>query len=126
MFFVGILGIESKEKELRTFPNLICKACGRVTAYRLVKAYKYFHIFFIPIYRWDFRYYLISKCCGSVFEISNEQGKDLEEGKDYMLDRLKLTILEDNSCSGNIVCFNCGKEVSSEFEFCPHCGARLK
>ncbi len=65
---------------------------------------------------------LISKCCGSVFELTKNQGQDLEHGKDSILDNLNITIVEDNSCKTNILCYNCGESVESRFEFCPHCG----
>ena len=120
------MGIESKEKELRTIPNLMCKACGRLTSYKLIKTYNYFQLFFIPIFRWKERYMLISKCCGSVFELTKNQGQDLEHGKDSILDNLNITIVEDNSCKTNILCYNCGESVESRFEFCPHCGKKLR
>ena len=126
MFFIGIMGIANKEKKLRVIPNLICKACGKLTSYRLVKTYKYFQLFFIPIFRWDERYMLISECCGSVFQLDKVQGEDLEHGKDSILNNLSMTIVEDNSCKTNILCYNCGKSVEARFEFCPHCGNKLR
>jgi len=125
MFFIGIMGIANKEKELRTIPNLICKACGRLTSYKLIKTYRYFQLFFIPVFKWNQRYVMVSECCGSIFELTKMQGQDLEQGRDSVLNNLNMTIVEDNACKTNISCYNCGKSVESKFEFCPYCGAKL-
>lgn len=125
MFFIGIMGIESKQKELRIINNMICKSCGRMTAYKLIKTYNCFQLFFIPVFRWKEQYYLISKCCGSIFEVSNEQGEDLENGNDSGLSNLNITIVEDRSQSGKLICHSCGKEVDGSFNYCPYCGAKL-
>lgn len=126
MFFIGIMGVESKQKEIKTIPNLICKACGKLTSYSLVKTYNCFQLFFIPIFNWGQKYILISKCCGSIFELTKEQGEDIEKGNEFIFDDLKMTIVEDNACKTNILCHNCGKSIEARFEFCPHCGAKLK
>ncbi len=62
MFFL-IGGVEQKRKELRTFNNCVC-ACGRMTSAVLVVYYSCFHLFFIPLFKWNKRYYVVSRCCG--------------------------------------------------------------
>jgi len=126
MFFIGIFGMGTKNKDIRIINNMICKSCGRMTSYKFIKTYSYFEIFFIPIFKWSERYYLISKCCGSLFELSKEEGEQLAKGDDSILDKLNITIVEDNSRCGKLMCHNCGKEVDESFEFCPYCGTRLK
>lgn len=126
MFFIGIMGIESKQKELRSINNMICKSCGRMTSYKLIKTYNCFQIFFIPVFRWGNQYYLVSKCCGSIFEVSKEHGEDLEKGNDSVLSNLNITIVEDRPQSGKLICGSCGKEVNGSFDYCPYCGVKLK
>jgi hypothetical protein len=111
MFFVGILGIESKQKEIRTIPNMMCKACGRLTSYSLIKTYNYFQLFFIAIFKWGETYRLMSKCCGSVFELTKEQGEDLEKGNTSDFNDLNIIMVENNSCRTNIFCHNCGARL---------------
>lgn len=126
MFFFGVLGIDEKQTEIKKIPNLMCKACGRLTTYSLVKTYNCFHLFFVPVIKWGQRYLLISKCCGSIFELTLEQGKEVEKGNDSIFDNLNITLVEDNSCKTNIFCRNCGKSIEPRFEYCPHCGAKLR
>jgi RNA polymerase subunit RPABC4/transcription elongation factor Spt4 len=33
VFFFGIFGLQSKEKELRDINNITCKKCGRISVY---------------------------------------------------------------------------------------------
>ncbi|MFT8313220.1 MAG: zinc ribbon domain-containing protein [Clostridium sp.] len=126
MFFIGIFGMGTKDVDIRTINNMICKSCGRMTSYKLVKTYNYFQLFFIPIFRWGEKYYLISKCCGSLFELSRQDGEDLANGNNSILSNLNINIVEDNSQCGKLVCHRCGKEVDESFEFCPYCGTKLK
>jgi RNA polymerase subunit RPABC4/transcription elongation factor Spt4 len=126
VFFIGIFGAGKRHEEIRIINNMVCKSCERMTAYKLIKMYNYFQIFFIPIFKWREEYYLISKCCGSIFGLSKEQGEDLEKGEDSVLSNLNITILEDNrSQCGKLICDNCGKEVDENFDFCPYCGTKL-
>jgi hypothetical protein len=126
MFFAAIFGITQKEDVIRKIPNLICRSCGRITSYQLVKSSYVFHLFFIPVFSWKVEYYLSSDCCKSIFELTISQGKDLAEGKDSVLDNLNLNITEENCAVNDIICFNCKNKVEAKFEYCPYCGSRIK
>ena len=78
MFFIGIFGIENKQKEVKQLENIYCKTCSTRTMGTLIKSYEYFHIFFIPIFRWNEKYYVMCKRCNSIYEISKEKGKAIE------------------------------------------------
>ncbi|NLT96782.1 MAG: zinc ribbon domain-containing protein, partial [Christensenellaceae bacterium] len=43
MFFIGIFGIEDKEKELREYANIVCPNCGGYSRAVLTQYYTYFH-----------------------------------------------------------------------------------
>ncbi|MCM0648284.1 zinc ribbon domain-containing protein [Clostridium swellfunianum] len=125
MFFFGVFGMQGKEKEIRDMSSITCKSCGRYSAYKLVKAYNYFHVFFIPVYNWGAKYYLVSRCCNDVFQIPNELGKALEEGQNIPIRDEDLTsVYNEAYYSGEKVCPNCRRSISSEFQYCPHCGNR--
>lgn len=124
MFFIGVFGIETKQEEIKDIQNVICKGCGSLTSYRLIKTYNLFHFFFIPIIKWSKRYFLISRCCNSAFEILSEKGEQLERGMDIPLNDDDLKPLY-NDYSYNL-CPNCKREVDLSFMYCPFCGTRLR
>lgn len=130
MFFFGIFGIESKKKELRLIQNIICKACGSMSTYTLIKVYNYFHLFFIPIFKWGETYYIEARCCGAVFEVSKEKGKQLESGRDIPLTDYDLRQVSsgnrNNRYSDYRVCPSCGRNVDSSYVYCPYCGNKIR
>lgn len=131
MFFFGIFGVSSKEKEVRDIRNKICKKCNSMTTYKLIKTYNIFHIFFIPIIKWGEKYYLKSRCCATIFEIAEEVGKRLEQGEDVHIQDSQIREIysnhEDNFYGdGEISCRGCGSRVKSSFKYCPNCGEKLK
>lgn len=125
MFFIGIMGIDVKSKEIRDINNITCKHCGRFGMYKLVKEYSYFHFFFIPLFRWGVKYYLISRCCQNVFSISKEKGKRLEDGLDTFVDTDELQYEYNGKGQAKNNCFNCGSVIDSSFEYCPRCGNKV-
>jgi hypothetical protein len=130
MFFFGIFGIESKEKELRFIQNVICKACSSMSTYRLIKVYNYFHFFFIPIFKWGEVYYVEARCCRAVFEIDKEVGRKLETGGDIPLTdadlRQAYTGSHSHGYANERVCHTCGRNVDSSYSYCPYCGNKMK
>lgn len=131
MFFFGIFGIQSKQKEIRQIQNIICKACGAISAYTLIKTCNCFEFFFIPLFKWGETYYLQDKRCGAVFEISKELGHRLERGDDISFNDWDLK--ETNTAydygysnSGYIICKNCGRKFDSSYAYCPYCGEKLR
>ena len=130
MFFFGIFGIESKEKELRFIQNVICKACSSMSTYRLIKVYNYFHFFFIPIFKWGETYYVETRCCGAVFEVNIEKGRQLENGRDvpFTDDDLRQVNAgnRENRYSSEKLCHTCGRNVDSSYSYCPYCGNKMK
>jgi hypothetical protein len=126
MFFFGVFGMHGKEKEIRDISNITCKSCGRFSSYKLVKAYNYFHVFFIPVYNWGTQYFLVSRCCNSLFKIPEQLGKALEEGENVPVrDGDLLPVYNGDSAGGEKLCHNCRRLVDAEFKYCPHCGARI-
>lgn len=126
MFFIGVFGIEEKYKEIRNIQNMICKDCERMTTYELIEIYSFFHFFFIPIFRWNYRYYLKCRSCNAVFQIPKALGESLKMGENSPINNgdLNYAFREENVTSIT-ECNNCGREVDRKFQYCPHCGHKL-
>ena len=123
MFFVGIFGIEEKHKEIRSIQNMVCKDCQRMTTYELIEVYNFFHFFFVPIFKWNYRYYLKCRSCTTVFQISKELGEVLKAGENPAINDEELnSVFGEEDYVSITTCSNCGREIRSEFEYCPHCG----
>ena len=45
MFFIGVFGMENKDKEIEILNNISCKKCNKIVTGRLIKNFDFFHIF---------------------------------------------------------------------------------
>ena len=103
MFFIGIFGVDNKEKEIKILNNIVCKNCNISNGGKLIKTFTYFHFFFIPIFKWNEKYYVICSGCNSIFSISNEKGKAIEKGENIEIeneihaDKYPVVALLDNN-----------------------------
>jgi hypothetical protein len=130
-FIFGVFGIGSKEKEIKDIQNIVCKKCGSMSTYKLSKVYKYFHIFFIPVFKWGSKYYLKTRCCRSYFELKREIGERIEN--EEIIDISNEDIIEiyneDNNFNNSFdiqICEYCGKNINRGYVYCPHCGHKHK
>ena len=129
MFFIGIFGRENKEKEVKIINNLTCKSCNRLSMARIIKHYEFFHFFFIPIFKWNEKYYVECGSCKKIFSISKEKGKVIERGENIDITYWDLHEINNNygyDYNINSVCKSCGKVVDSEYKYCPYCGHEIK
>lgn len=128
MFFIGIFGIDNKEKEIKIINNLCCKNCNISNGARLIKSYTFFHFFFIPLFRWNEDYYVICNGCNTSFSISKEKGKAVERGEDIEITYWDLKEVNNNYGSYYTVrrCSRCSREVENTFKYCPYCGEKIK
>lgn len=115
MFFVGILGVDSKNKEVKKLHGVECISCEQLGAVKLIKSYSYFHIFFIPIFKWNEAYYLLCEKCNSIYSISTEKAKKIEKDEHIELIHCDLKKINNN-------CRHCGAELNSNYRYCPYCG----
>jgi len=123
MFFFGIFGIHQAAKPTGRQHQGICPACGRLTRFEIIKTYSYFHLFFIPLFRWNVRYLLKSACCGSVFLLDGEISRQLENGEAPEIREENLQPLQPGG-PGKI-CPRCRAAVNPAYAYCPHCGQSL-
>jgi len=119
MFFIGIFGIQDKQRVVREYPNVICK-CGSLSRGELIEEYTYFHFFFIPIFKWNKRYYMRFRCCNRIFRVPPDYVNELKDSTDVDVNRLE----EVQTYFGN-QCSNCGAVLHRSFAYCPYCGQKI-
>ena len=90
--------------------------------------------FFIPIFKWNRRFFVEMSCCGAVYELDPEVGKRLLRGEEVEITENDLTLRQDgngNPWTGSDashrhkVCPSCGFETDEDFSYCPKCGKPL-
>lgn len=128
MIFIG--GISSAVKQLEYLKTVICSVCGSYERYQVYMTYTYFSFFFIPLFKWNRKFYVKMTCCGSVYELNREVGVKLLRGEGTDIEESDLTLIQTGT--GNPFeerleerCPGCGCRVSEEFSYCPHCGRKL-
>lgn len=123
MFFIAFFGIQDKEKHIGTCNNVICKSCEMFGRYEIYKYYRYFHLFFIPLFRWNVRYLVKASCCGSLFELDPAVGKEFEKNPDTEIRSEHLQPIRSRMPYKH--CPSCNTDVPSDFSYCPYCGGKL-
>lgn len=118
MFF--IMGSGQDQKQLDFDQIIICKCCGKYGHLRAFMAYSYLSFFFIPLFKWNRRYYVQMSCCDAVCELNPELGKEIERGNIVNLNVDALNF-QNNHYMGKH-CANCGFYTTEDFDFCPKCG----
>ena len=128
MFFIGIFGIDSKEKEIKNLLNSYCKKCNISSDLTLIKSFTFFHFFFIPLFKWNENYYVVCNKCGSIYSIPKEKGKAIEKGENIEITYWDLNEVKNSYGDYYSVkrCSKCNKEVENGFEYCPYCGEKIK
>ena len=98
------------------------------------QTYMYFSFFFIPLFKWNKRFYVKMSCCDAVYELDPEVGKALLHGQQADIKSSDLTLVQEGRRRGYYdsgiyktwkKCGNCGYETEEDFEYCPKCGRRL-
>ena len=127
MFF--IMGVEPKQKQLSYNELFVCNQCGKYGRYEVFLTFMCFSLFFIPLIKWNKRYYVRTSCCGEVYELDPAIGGAIARGKQVEIqpEHLKKVRGYGNVQSQGAVkkCPDCGYETAEDFQFCPKCGRQL-
>ncbi len=125
MFF--IMGISSGQKQLDFDQVEICTCCGKYGHMKVFMTYTYLMFFFIPLFKWNKRYFVRMSCCNSMAELDRETGQGIERGQIHHLDIRALNFSVNNGRLGRELrrCPNCGYTTEENFDFCPKCGNPL-
>lgn len=122
-----IFGITQGEKRLGFDQTAVCPCCGRYGRYEVFMTYMCFSLFFIPIVKWNKRYYVKTICCHAVCEIDRELGERIRKGQagEIRESDLHFGCYGDTDKHGAKRCENCGYETEEDFQYCPKCGKPL-
>lgn len=124
MFF--LMGINNGRKDLDFNQTIVCKLCGRFGRYQVFMTYTVLSLFFIPVIKWNRRYYVQTSCCNTLYELEPEVGRAIAHGQEVEIQPEYLTrIYTGGSRYDYKHCPNCGYETAEDFEFCPKCGNRF-
>lgn len=127
MIFIG--GISSGTRQIEYLKTVICSHCGGYGRYQVFMTYMYFSFFFIPLFKWNKRFYVKMSCCDTVYELDPDVGRRLLRGEDIDITESDLTLTQEGSrkvtWSRKKQCENCGFETEEDFEYCPKCGQKF-
>ena len=89
---------------------------GMVDSCQIYRTYTVFYLFFIPLIKWNKKYYAKRYYQSEMFEISSDIGERVERGESVTID---LPEIRRSTCP------YCGKDLEKDYLFCPYCGKRL-
>lgn len=119
---IFIMGITTKQKKLDFYQNWICPRCGKYGRLEVYMEYMCLSLFFIPIIKWNKKYYVHSSCCGSVYSIDKELGNRIARGEGISLREEDLQPVQTGHVYYGRRCRRCGYETYEDFNYCPKCG----
>lgn len=122
-----IAGIYNKIHELDYYEPIMCSCCTKYGRYEAYMEYSELSLFFIPLLKFNKKFYAKTTCCNSLYLIKNkEKGLMMERGQGHnvFLKDKDLELINKGICDTN-TCTNCGYQVSEEHNYCPNCGKDL-
>lgn len=122
MFFV--FGISTKEKEIDFTQTTICPSCSSYGRYEVFMTYTHFSLFFIPILKWNRKYYVRITCCNSLYTIDKELGRAIERGEKTTINESELSPINVNY-NKDSYCPSCNYKLNPEYDYCPSCGRKV-
>jgi hypothetical protein len=124
MFFM--MGITNGQKELEHQQMVLCDACGSYGRYTVFMTYMVLSIFFIPILKWNRKYYVRMSCCNALYQLNPETGKRIAHGEQVEIRKEDLERVNEYGQQVRMRrCANCGYTTEEDFEYCPKCGTRF-
>ncbi len=121
MFF--IIGITDGSASLGSRRCRVFACCGTTGAMGAVTCtYQQFTLFFIPLFRFGKRYFVTCPQCGTVYELTKEEGKRIARDPSAEIDPNQMFPVQRNYGKA---CPNCHCVVDPSAHFCPNCGTKL-
>ncbi|HEX2985899.1 MAG TPA: zinc ribbon domain-containing protein [Caproiciproducens sp.] len=122
MFLIIGITDASHDIGLRKFRALAC--CGIYGASAAVTCvYRQFMLFFLPLFQFGKRYYITCPNCGTVYEISKEEGRRLEHDPNAEINPDRMYVVQQ--AARGKVCPVCRSTVDPNARYCPNCGTKL-
>ena len=124
MFFIMRIG--PKQKQLSYDQLFVCDNCGKYGRYEVFLTYMCFSFFFLPVIKWNRKYYARASCCGQVYELNQDIGTAIARGKqvEILPEHLQKVRVQSNTAAIK-KCPDCGYETIENFQFCPKCGRQF-
>jgi hypothetical protein len=122
MFFIA--GLSSKQQKLDFNQSFNCSYCGKQGQYAVYFEYTHFSLFFIPVIKWNKKYFVRNTCCGTIYSISKDLGERIRKGMEVSVSEMDLDLIHE-SYSFYKQCSQCGYETMENFQYCPKCSNRL-
>ena len=122
MFFIG--GISNEEKKLDYTQSIICPRCNSFGRMEIYITYMFFSFFFIPIFKWNKKYFVKNTCCNSIYILDKDIGLRISKGENISISENDLQPVDSYQKFIN-KCVNCGYISNDDFQYCPKCGQRL-
>ncbi|MDO4977282.1 MAG: zinc ribbon domain-containing protein [Eubacteriales bacterium] len=119
------MGITQGRKDLNYNELVICEECGSYGRYQVYMTYMCLSLFFIPVFKWNKKYYVQNSCCNTVYELDPEVGKQIQWGEHVEIRPQNLNKVYQGNRISYKRCNNCGYATEEDFEFCPKCGMRF-
>ncbi len=122
MFFA--IGIADRREELDYDAGMMtCDACGAYGRFRVFMISTVLYLFFIPVWRWNRRYYAETSCCHTLYELEASAGEAIAKGERIMISAADLKLIGRERPYKR--CAYCGYGTSEDFDYCPKCGNRF-
>lgn len=120
------MGITDGRKDFEFAQTMICNICGKYGRYQVFMTYTVLSLFFIPCFKWNKHYYVQTSCCGTLYELDPEIGKQIARDEQVeILPQHLSQVRQGGSWNQYKRCAQCGYETAEDFEFCPKCGKRF-
>jgi hypothetical protein len=128
VIFIG--GVSQGQKILSEGLVRLCGSCGSHGRYQVIMTYMYFSFFFIPLFKWNRRYYVKMDCCEAVYELDPVVGKAVLRGENPDIAEADLRLVQAGRYAktwqeGSKKCMRCGFETDEDYNYCPVCGGRI-
>ena len=91
MFFM--MGVTTGKKDLPFHQTMVCSRCGRYGSYSVYMTYFVLSLFFIPVFRWNRRYYVTTNCCHATYQLDPEPGRLIARGEQVEIRPEDLTLV---------------------------------
>jgi len=118
-----IFGFTNGTSDIGTHKCCFFSCCGASGAMGVVTCtFQQFTLFFIPIFRFGKRYFVTCPSCGTVYEMSKEEGRRIEHDYTAEIDPNSIYVVQRSSRK---VCPNCKCAVDQSSRYCPNCGTSL-
>ncbi|MDO5037934.1 MAG: zinc-ribbon domain-containing protein [Tissierellia bacterium] len=116
----------TEEKDIPLDQDLVIHdSCGQYGRYQPFYMANTLRLFFIPLGRFNKRFFVRMTCCGEIYGLKEEVGLALLRGKKSSIRPQDLVDINNYAGSGLKKCPSCGILVESADFYCKNCGQRL-